>query len=249
VNGNHEGENGWSTTKDTSMPGWASTARLTYFVNPEPNGFYTGSEAGKGNYYSYTWGDALFVMLDPFWFSTQKASSDTDGWDYTLGKTQYDWFKKTLEGSSEKYKFVFIHNLVGGYGKDARGGAEAAKFFEWGGYNADGTYGFDTMRPGWGKPIHQLTVDTKVTTVFHGHDHFYAKQSLDGIVYQLVPQPGNPGSEVKNTSEYSYMDGVFLPPAGIMKVTVSSASVKVEYISTSLQETKNGGIMDSYTIK
>ena len=31
--------------------------------------------------------------------------------------------------------------------------------------------------------------------VFHGHDHLYARQDLDGIVYQEVPQPGTPGCE------------------------------------------------------
>ena len=250
VNGNHEGENGWERTSGTSdIANWASTNRLKYFPNLIPDQLYTGSSDGQGNYYAYNWGDALFVALDPFWFSTKKAQSDEDGWSYTLGKTQYDWLKKTLENSSAKYKFIFIHNLVGGFGKDARGGAEAAKFFEWGGYNFDGTYGFDQMRSGWGVPIHQLLVDNQVTAVFHGHDHFYAKQELDGIIYQLVPQPSHPGSEVRNAAEYSYIKGVFLPPAGHIRVSVSEEEVQVDYIKASLQSNENGTIADSYKIQ
>lgn len=249
VNGNHEGECGWERGKNSdNIALWACRARLKYFPNPEPGGFYRGSNPGEGNYYSFTWGDALFIMLDPFWFSMQKARGDDDGWNYTLGKTQYDWLKITLEQSSAKYKFVFIHNLAGGYGKDARGGSEAVKFFEWGGYNSDGTYGFDKMRPSWGKPVHQLLVQNKVRAVFHGHDHFYAKQKLDGIIYQLVPQPGHPGKEVRHAEEYGYKEGVILPPAGHMRITVSGETVKVEYIKSSLQKNINGTVADSYTI-
>lgn len=249
VNGNHEGENGWDAKKgQNNMMLWTREDRLKYFPNVQ-----TGQEAYSGNtltanYYSFINKDAQFIILDPFTFSTEKARSNEDGWKYTLGKTQYDWLKNTLETSKAKYKFVFIHNLVGGYGKDARGGAEAAKFFEWGGYSSNGNYEFDKMRPGWGKPIHELLVDNNVTAVFHGHDHFYGKQNLDGIIYQLVPQPGTPGNSVYDAAQYSYKDGVFLPSAGHLRVVVSDSKVVVEYIKTSIQNSENKNIPDAYTI-
>ena len=69
-----------------------------------------------------------------------------------------------------------------------RGGAEAAAYFEWGGENADGSWGFDTQRPGWGGvPIHQLMVENGVSAYFHGHDHQYVYETRDGIVYQESP--------------------------------------------------------------
>lgn len=249
VNGNHEGENGWDMGSTiNNVANWASAARLKYFPNPIPDKLYSGSADGKGNYYSYNWGDATFIVLDPFWFTQVKAQGETDGWNYSLGKTQYDWLKATLENSHSKYKFVFVHNLVGGYGKDSRGGIEAASLFEWGGNNFDGSYGFDKMRPGWGEPIHELLVQNNVTAVFHGHDHFYAKQELDGIIYQLVPQPSHPGTEIRNAAEYGYKSGLFLPSSGHLKVTVSSGSVKVDYIKASLTSIENGVIANSYTI-
>lgn len=250
VTGNHEGENGWaSPSGNDNLRNWAVAARLNYFPNPIPDALYSGSADGQGNYYAFNWGDALFVALDPYWFSEQKAQSSEDGWNYTLGKTQYDWLAETLESSTAKYKFVFIHNLVGGYGKDARGGAEAAKFFEWGGSNFDGSDGFDKMRPGWEKPIHELLVDNGLSAVFHGHDHFYAKQELDGIIYQLVPQPSHPGSEVRNAAEYGYISGTFMPQAGHLKVMVSSTGVTVQYIKASLTASQNGTVADSYQIE
>ena len=247
VNGNHEGENGWLRTAGSPMPGWASAFRKAYFPCPTPGGFYAGARDG-GNYYAFPWGDALFVMLDPFWFSEERAKGDDDGWAYTLGKEQYDWLAGTLAGSTAQFRFVFVHNLVGGIGKDARGGAEAAAFFEWGGLEADGTDGFAAHRPGWAMPIHELLVENRVTAVFHGHDHFYARQERDGIAYQLVPQPSHPGTDVRNASEYGYVAGEFLPPAGHIRVSVSSAGARVEYVGSSTKDADNASVRASYVL-
>lgn len=259
VDGNHEGENGWLTGGTAKgLPLWAATARLAGFLNPLPDGFYSGNAAvdplagARGAYYSFEWGDALFVVLDPFWNTVQKPTSSEDGWGYTLGRIQYDWFRTVLEGSRAKYRFVFCHNLVGGAGKDARGGAEAAAHFEWGGLNADGTDGFDLQRPGWGAPIHRLMVENDVTAFFHGHDHFYAHQELDGIDYQLVPQPGHPENDIAATArEYGYVGGTLLPPPGHLLVTVGPEGVRVDYVTSVLAVDGapgpgNGTSIDSY---
>lgn len=111
----------------------------------------------------------------------------------TLGRTQYDWLVRTLEGTKAKCRFVFIHHLVGGMGgAESRGGVDSSPFFEWGGKNADGTPGFAEHRRSWPMPIHDLLVKHSVSAVFHGHDHLYVSSQRDGVVYQCVPQPGSP---------------------------------------------------------
>lgn len=185
----------------------------------------------KPNYYSFTKNNALFIILDPYSFTQEKVSK-AGGWAMTLGKTQYDWLKNTLESSNAKFKFVFIHQLTGGIGKDSRGGAEAAEFYEWGGSNESGVDEFSKMRPGWDMPIHDLLVKNNVNIVFHGHDHFYAKQEKEGVVYQLVPQPGTPGNSVNDAYSYGYKIGTFLPSAGYIRVVVSSEEAVIEYIKT-----------------
>ncbi len=130
---------------------------------------------GKANYYTFTHGNIQFIILDPYAYSKQSVGKG-GGWATTLGKTQYDWLKNTLANSKADFKFVFIHNLTRGIGKDSRGGAEAADFYEWSGKNENGIYEFSKMRPGWDMPIHDLLVKYGVNVVFHGHDHFYAKQ-------------------------------------------------------------------------
>jgi predicted phosphodiesterase len=210
--------------------------------------FYTGnatkhSEAGLlQDYYAWEWGDALFIALDPFWF-TQKQRGKGDNWKRTLGEEQYRWLKRTLEGSKAKFKFVFIHHLVGGADEQCRGGSEAAPFYEWGGKNADGTDGFKQNRPGWPAPIHQLLVQNRVSIVFHGHDHLYAKQDLDGIVYQEVPQPGNEsnGKPPRFAAEYGYKTGTILGGSGHMRVTVTPTRIIANYIACLLPAAETKG--------
>ncbi len=186
---------------------------------------------GKPNYYSFTKANTLFVVLDPYAYSTQTVGRG-GGWAMTLGKTQYDWLRNTLSDSKAAYKFVFIHNLVSGSGKDSRGGAEAAQYYEWGGLNESGSNEFSKMRPGWELPIHDLLVKHGVDVLFHGHDHFYAKQEKDGVLYQMVPQAGTPGTSVNDAPDYGYKSGVLLPSAGFLRVVVSPEKAVVEYIKT-----------------
>lgn len=255
VSGNHEGESGWLLNgNSTSVPVMASIARKLYYPNPLPNSFYSGNTKSENfvglreNYYSWEWGNALFIVLDPYWYTTNNSD-----WGWTLGADQYNWYKNVITTSKAKYKFVFCHQLVGGTTKDARGGSEYAGFFEMGGYNADNTWGFDTYRPGWGKPIHTLMKENNATAFFHGHDHFYGKQDKDGIVYQEVPQPSNKNITNMSAAQYGYVDGLLLPGRGFLLVTVSEESVKVDYIGTYLPSEvsgthKNGDIITSYTI-
>jgi predicted phosphodiesterase len=255
--GNHDGESprGRGTDAD-NLAVWSNLMRKRYFPGPLPDTFYAGDATPHPaagllqDYYAWTWGDALFVVLDPFWFTSQQRGKG-DNWSRTLGPEQYKWLKRTLETSKAKFKFVFIHHLVGGAGDQSRGGTEAASLFEWGGKNADGTDGFRQHRPGWSMPIHQLLVQNRVSIVFHGHDHFYAKQDLDGIVYQECPQPGYPGEgrPPRTAAEYGYVNGTILGSSGYLRVRVSPESTVVEYVRTSSASAAGGVVAHRYMVK
>jgi len=255
VLGNHDGESLRGRGREAdSLPVWSNMMRKRYFPNPVPDTFFAGNatrhpEAGLlEDCYAWEWGDALFVVLDPYW-STQRQRGGSDLWSQTLGTDQYQWLKRILETSRAKFKFVFIHHLVGGADNQNRGGAEAAPFYEWGGKNADGTDGFAQHRPGWSVPIHRLLVQSRVSVVFHGHDHFYAHQELDGVVCQLVPQTGYPGNgkPPRSTAEYGYLSGTILGSPGHLRVKVSAQRAKVEYVRCGLSGT--GGVADAYEVQ
>ena len=261
VLGNHDGEEA-RLSRDgpksrlpqdgaESLAVWSNGMRKRYFPNPVSDAFYSGntkpdSWAGQlQDYYAWSWGDALFIVLDPYWYGSSRRGDER--WDLSLGDSQYQWLKQTLATSKARYKFVFVHQLIGGRDRQGRGGVEAAGFGEWGGLNADGSEGFKAHRPSWGMPIHRLLVRHGVSAVFHGHDHLYATQTLDGIVYQEVPQPGHPGQGVPRfAAEYGYLAGTILGGAGHLRVTVASDKATVDFVRA--QTEGNRQVAHTYNI-
>jgi hypothetical protein len=268
VNGNHERAAAYllDGTPD-SPPVLAGAARNLYFPQPAPDGFYTGDTEPvefvglPRDYYAFTWGDALFVTLDPYWHSPvqiddaiggrsgdgQGGAKARDWWGITMGDAQYQWFSKTLEESHAKYKFVFAHHVLG----TGRGGIEMADLYEWGGRNGQGAWEFDRMRPGWELPVHQLMVKHGVTILFQGHDHLFARQEKDGVVYQETPNPADDTYTAFNGD--AYRSGDLRPNSGHLRVTVSPGNVNVDYVRSYLPEDetadrRDGEVAFSYTI-
>jgi hypothetical protein len=242
VNGNHDQAalcNLDGTPDNVAV--WARTSRNRLFLQPAPDGFYTGDGEEVEHigllrdYYAWTWGDALFVVIDPYWHSPEPVDTpfrggrkSRDPWSATLGETQYKWLKQTLEGSKTKFKFVFAHHVNG----TGRGGTEEADLYEWGGKNRAGDWEFDEKRPGWELPVHQLMARAGVTILFQGHDHVFAKQEKDGVVYQTLPQPADPFYALYNDDVYQ--SGVVLPNTGRLRVSVGPEKVRVEYVRSYL---------------
>jgi len=258
--GTHDGESArYDDGSEKSLSVWSTRMRTRYFPNPVPDAFYCGNTAPKPycglpqNYYAWEWGDALFVVLDPFGHSTQ-AQGSRDGWGWSLGLTQYQWLAQTLAQSHARFKFVLIHNLLCG-DQAARGGVEVAAGNEWGGKNADNSEGFREHRPGWDAPVHALLVRNHVAAVFKAHDNFYARQELDGIVYLMVPQPSFAGNDrIRDLDAYGYKRGTFIGNSGHVRVTVSPEQVRIEYIRSGQPQNgtepcKNGVTSDNCTIK
>ncbi|MEI7802168.1 MAG: T9SS type A sorting domain-containing protein [Bacteroidota bacterium] len=246
--GNHEGEKDFylDSMPPNNMAVWGTLARKKYFPNPFPNGFYSGNteieQYGIGhpeNYYAWTWGDALFVVLDVYRYDCD-TSAKPHNWDWTLGDAEYNWLKTTLEGSTAKYKFVFAHHIRG----EDRGGITNAKLYEWGGYDgANGTnWGFPANRPGWAKPIHQLFVDNGVNIFFQGHDHLFAHEVLDSVTYQEVPMAADSTYEIGMLANASAYTADTLDGTGHIRVTVTPDCVQVDFVRAYLPSDTLSGI-------
>ena len=308
VNGNHEQAAKYlldGTANNFAV--FAGKARTTFYPLPAPSGIYSGNTEPVEHigllrdYYAWEWGDALFVVIDPYWHSDvavdneagtkapqrdagrgsdspaspesnrdakrrarQSESADKrdgtedtpvrtgkgnrDLWQITLGDKQYEWLGKTLRESNAKFKFVFSHHVSG----TGRGGVEVAGLYEWGGEDRRGVDRFFQMRPKWEKPIHDLLRDTGVTIFFQGHDHLYAKQELDGVVYQSCPNPADPTFTAFNAQ--AYKSGVIYPNSGFLRVTVSSTEATVDYVRSFRPQDEGEGrvnrsVAHSYTVK
>jgi hypothetical protein len=257
INGNHEQAsmanlNDPSNGLANNVAVWTQTARNTYYPQPAPDAFYTGNTQPVEpigllrDYYAFTWGDALFVVIDPYWHSPQTVDNqfgadrndkkNRDLWDVTLGDAQYQWFKHTLETSTAKYKFVFTHHVLG----TGRGGVELAHTYEWG----DSAH-LAAHRPGWEKTIQQVMAENHVTIFFQGHDHIFVCQELDGVIYQTLPEPANPFYTYENVEAYKSVEK--LPNSGRVRVSVSPDGVKVDYIRSYLD--KPDELAYSYTTR
>lgn len=254
--GNHEGESGYYLlqTPPNNLAIWETIWRKRYWPNPYPDGFYTGNTTSEpygidlpGNYYSWIWGDALYVVLDAYRYYT--ANAKPRGWDWTIGMMQYSWFKETLEKSKAKFKFVFAHHLLG----ESRGAALIAKQFEWGGYDSKGnSWEFTANRPGWEMPLHQLMVKNKVNIFFQGHDHLFVREELDGLIYQTVPMPSDSSYTLGMIANGDAFEGSKLTGSGHLRITVTPEKAQVDYILAVLpkDETemmKNGKVAYSYS--
>jgi hypothetical protein len=82
INGNHEQAAAYLLDGTETNPAvLAGNARLKYYPLPAPDSFYSGNTTpvpGIGlprDYYSWTWGDALFVTLDPYWHSNNPVDN------------------------------------------------------------------------------------------------------------------------------------------------------------------------------
>lgn len=263
VNGNHEQAAKYllNGTPDNAAI-QAGLARKKFFPLPAPNQFYSGDNDTVPfigllkDYYAFEWGNALFVVIDPYWHSDVAVDNQPniegnkgkkDPWSITLGIKQYEWLKKTLENSKSKFKFVFAHHVNG----TGRGGVERAKYYEWGGFGQNGQWQFDSYRSGWDMPIHQLFINNKVSIFFQGHDHLFAKQELDGVIYQSVPNPADDTHTAFNKEAYTI--GEILPNSGFLHITVHPEDVKVEYIRSyfmkNSEHNEDASKTFTYTIK
>ena len=306
VNGNHEEAARFLLNGTPDSPAvYAAKARTKFYPLPAPDTFYSGDTQPVEHigllrdYYAWTWGDALFVVIDPYWHSsvvvdappgggggggkggggkgggggggggggkkgggrnaadqpqanqgnaTRAAGRNRDMWSVTLGDAQYAWLKKTLETSQARYKFVLGHHVMG----TGRGAVEGADNYEWGGQDPRGTATFKEKRPTWELPIHQLMEKTGVTIFFQGHDHLFARQQKDGIIYQEVPNPADLTYTAFNRE--AYRSGDILPNTGHLLVTVAPDQVRVDYIRSYLAkdetpDRKHGEVAFSYTVK
>jgi hypothetical protein len=274
VNGNHEQAAKYLLNGSQSSPAvLAGNARLKYFPLPIENDFYKSDKSDiefVGNprdYYSWTWGDATFITLDPYWHSDSAVdnvagvsndqnaankknggggSKTTDLWKIGIGDEQYAWFKSVLESSKSKYIFVFAHHVMG----TGRGAVEVSYNYEWGGKDPGNKTTFKEQRPNWELPIHDLMVKHKVSIFFQGHDHIFVTQSRDGLIYQSMPNPADDTFSMFNADAYT--SGFKGPNSGHVRVSISGSSAKVEYfLAARAQDTgrKNLAIAHSYSVK
>jgi predicted phosphodiesterase len=225
VVGNWEGENGCNTVEEIQR---SASQRLLYVPGPSPATYAQGGSPNQ-DYYAFTWGDALFVVLNVMSYTpTCHLLSGDPGLpdDWTLGEAQRAWLSQTLAGATSKWRFLFIHHTVGGAAGNTadsaygRGGGQAAHVGE----------------QAW---VHEQMLKYGVQIFFYGHDHVFTDIVVDGIHYLL---PGSAGAPWKfDTSITGYTQ--YWPDSGYGRVTVSPQQVIVDFVAT------GGQVLNRYLVE
>ena len=217
VIGNWDGESGCNTPDEIAR---SMSQRLLYLPGPSPTNYPEGG-SGNEDYYAFTWGDALFIILNVMTYTPTCHLLDQDPGvpdDWTLGATQLAWLQRTLAGARSKWRFLFIHHTVGGAAGDSsdsaygRGGGQAAHVGEQ-------------------AQIHALMLQYGAQIFFYAHDHVFTDMVVDGIHYAL---PGSAGAPWKfDESETGYTQ--YWTDSGFARVAVSSEDVQVDFMSVTGQ--------------
>ncbi len=225
VIGNWEGENG-DHSAEAIM--WSREQRMLYMPGPKPSTYPQGGSPFE-DYYAFTWGDALFVVLNVMTYTpTSHLLGAYPGLpdDWTLGEEQLAWLTSTLENATSKWRFLMIHHAVGGAaGNDVdsaygRGGGQAAQVGEQ-------------------AVVHQLMLDHGVQIFFYGHDHVFTDMVVDGIHYTL---PGRAGAIWAFDTEYTGYT-TYWTDFGWAQVDVSPESVDVKFLAI------GGNVLYEYSIQ
>jgi 3',5'-cyclic AMP phosphodiesterase CpdA len=212
VVGNWDGETGCFTTEEIER---SRSQRLLYLPGPDDRTYAEGGSPTQ-DYYAFTWGDALFVVLNVMTYTpTCHRLSDDSGLpdDWTLGAAQLAWLDRTLAGATSKWRFLFIHHTVGGAAGDfensayGRGGGQAAAIGEQ-------------------AVIHDMMRRYGVQVFFYGHDHVFTDMVVDGIHYTLPGSAGAPWKFVEGETGYQ----TFWPDSGFARVQVAPDSVQVDFV-------------------
>lgn len=216
VLGNWEGESGCHPRMSREL---ARRARFTHAINPRPDTSPLGGGADE-DYFAWEWGDALLIALNVRGYTPTPHHLGNDGHaegepdDFTLGPEQRAFLERTLAASDHPYKMTFIHHPVGGNGGNpfdsayGRGGGRAARVGE----------------QAW---VHELCVKHGVQVFFYGHDHVFTDLEVDGVHYAL---PGTTSAPWRFTEAETGYER-YWPESGFARVTVSPASLLVEFVS------------------
>lgn len=165
------GENGW---QPADQKDWARKARLDHVPTPLPTTYPEGGST-QGDYYTFTWGKVLCVVLNVTGHKLGSKVGRRDDW--TLGEAQKRWLETTPKTSHALWKLIFIHHAVGDSPDE---------------HNA--RYGHGGLGTGVGEQaqVHDWMKKYGVQAFFYGHDHVFTDTVVDGIHYICPGSAGAP---------------------------------------------------------
>ncbi len=151
---------------------------------------------GNELYYSFVAGNSLFIVLD----------SCLDDQEKKITGEQLKWLEGVLAASRQKHKFVFLHHpLYTDPGKGHHAHDSIDKY------------------PDSRDRLEALFAKSGVDAVFAGHEHYYERRTVDGIIHIIT---GGGGAPLYDKEEYGGFNHFVM-------VTVGGDKVNAEVVDMS----------------
>lgn len=158
---------------------------------------------GNELYYSFKAGNSLFVVLDSY----------IDDQEKRISGEQLRWLEEVFAHSQQKHKFVFLHHpLYTDLGKGHHAHDSIDKY------------------PDSRDRLEALFAKFKVNAVFAGHEHYYERRTVDGIIHIIT---GGGGAPIYDKEEYGGFNH-------FVQVTVDGDKVSAEVVDI------NGKVRDKF---
>ena len=178
VIGNHDGENGWEPWTRPHAIRW----RKKVFKQP---GEREGGSKDQ-DYYTVEFGnDVQFIVLNVVGYMRDEPVQPEK---WTLGKVQFEWFKRVLSEGKYSKRFVLFHHVLGGMPRNAsgmkRGGYGRGPLFTREDYEKYSNI-VDPDKVEQVK-ITEIAVKHGVRGFFYGHDHIHFLKEYDDFFAMCV---------------------------------------------------------------
>jgi 3',5'-cyclic AMP phosphodiesterase CpdA len=158
----------WEMSKPVTAPYFLAVGNHDAYVKvPQSEKIYKQQVDLPGNelYYSFTAGNSLFIVLDSY----------IAGEERKITGEQLAWLEGVLANSNRKHVFVFLHHpLYTDPSKGHHANDSLDKYPE----NRD--------------RLVALLKRSKVDAVFAGHEHYYQRRTVDGILHVISGGGGAP---------------------------------------------------------
>ena len=232
--GNHESEMSFgevSATHPTYLMNWSTSSRLKYWTAPTNETYeYGGNDLES--YYAFDWGDATFIILDTYRYSSREGGvQEADQW--TLGQEQFEWLNETLSTSTKKWKFLFGHHILGGADKISCG-------YNYG--DGGGNYS-NTGNETYGQPaINELMKVNNAQFYVYGHVHHFAHDWDESGEVNYILTSSSTQEPCKNQQRMDMYDAEICE-RGYTKFEINPNNVTFYFINN-----RDGSTLYEYTV-
>lgn len=249
------------------VPALDGTFDATYRTNQIGDGT-DGNAPPLENYYAFTWGDCLWIVLDPFRYTKPGGSNTiTDEAHWILGETQWAWLEGVLAASTARHKVICIHQQLGGvrqslgpagwYGRGSGAQISNSRLSSVAFTSHEVATGTGAGSPGIIDELrlHSLCRQYSVNAVVKGHDHQFIHVRKNTVNYVSAPalsitkfSSTDAQKEIFGSPDIEYADraadGVLFGHAGsgYMRLSVSASSLNLTYRLTYVS---NNGAADT----